>query len=190
MSDVGFRHHYARAGPGGYYREHADDYRNPHEPAVVAAIAHAVANWSSQTDGLDFSHVLDLAAGSGEVTMALAQRIPAAQIEGIDPFTGQLYEQRTGRRCLPISFEAIAQGDEGLGPCSCIIVSCALHLVEDSWLPSLCLRLATTARDLVVITPLTRPEIRADWGWRLVEATSCEAEGRDVRLRWYRSTLR
>jgi hypothetical protein len=187
--ESGFRGLYGPAGPGGYYREHGDDYTNPHEPAVAAALAHAVARWARRPDGLDFSRVLDLAAGGGEATLALARLVPACVIDGLDPYTHRLYQRRTGRPCLPVSFEEIARGDHPLAGYSCVVSSCALHLAEDSWLPPLCLALAAAARDLLVITPLTRPEVRQEWGWRLMEATSCAREERSVRLRWYRSTL-
>jgi hypothetical protein len=61
--------------------------------------------------------------------------------------------------------------------------------VADSWLAPLCLALAGSARDLVVLTPLTRPEVRAAWGWRLMQASQHPRDDRTVRLRWYRSTL-
>lgn len=185
MDGAGFRHLYGPAGPEGYYRKHGDDYCNPHEAAVAAAVVFAVEQWGAR---IDFSRVLDLAAGGGEVTLALSPLLPEARIDGIDPFTGQLYERRTGRPCLSVTFEQIAQGAYFLSDYSCIISSCALHLVADSWLPAVCLALARAAADLLVITPLTRPEIRPGWGWQLVEATVCEADDRTVRLRWYRRT--
>src|SRR4051794_9481441 len=62
-SDPSVRGGYARLGVGAYYRRHAATYRNPHEDGIRAALGHAVADWTP-----DLSHVLDLAAGSGEVT--------------------------------------------------------------------------------------------------------------------------
>jgi hypothetical protein len=183
MSDAGFRHLYGPAGPDGYYRDHGDDYRNPHEAAVAAAVAFAVREWG---DLLDLSRVLDLAAGGGEATLALAALVPGSEIDGLDPYTHRLYERRTGRPCAAASFEQIAQGAYVLSEYSCIVASCALHLAGDSWLPGLCLALAAAAPDLLVVTPLTRPAIREAWGWRLVEEAVCAADGRDVRLRWYR----
>jgi hypothetical protein len=187
MSDHGFRYLYGPGGPDGYYRDNGDDYRNPHEPAVSAAVAFAASQWGDQ---LDFSRVLDLAAGGGEATLALAAFVPGAIIDGIDPYTHRLYERRAGRPCAAATFEQIALGAHPLSEYSCILASCALHLVADSWLPTLCLALAASSPDLLVITPLTRPEIREAWGWRLVEQAVCAAEGRDVRLRWYRGVSR
>lgn len=184
MAEIGFRHRYQQQGPTEYYRRHGEEYRNPHEAAVRQGVEHAVRVW-----GVDCTRALDLAAGGGEVTLALQALLPGGQVEGIDPYTAKLYERRTGRPCQEVSFEAIAQYNHVLSTYSCILASCALHLVEDSWLAPLCLALASAAPHLIVITPLTRPDIRPEWGWRLVEATSLEAEGRSVRLRWYRSSL-
>ena len=184
MPERGFRDHYARAGPEGYYRAHADDYSNPHEPAVAAAVEHAVKSWA-----IDFSRTLDLGAGGGEATLALVRFLPEVHVEGLDPFTYRLYEQRTQRRCLAVSFENIAQGVHILSAYSCILASCSLHLPEDSWLAPLCLALAVSAPDLVLITPLTRPDIRKEWGWQLADATTCTSDERTVRVRWYRRTI-
>lgn len=186
-----FRDHYASDGPAGYYQRHAADYRNPHQPAVQVAIAHALTHWSTPTrpDGIDFSEVFDLAAGGGEATLALWQLRPEVRVQACDPYTAQLYERQTGLPCASISFEDLATGRAVLPASRCIVCSCALHLAGESWLPGLCLALAQCARDLLVITPLTRPEIRPEWGWQAMQAVTCTAQGRSVRLRWYRSTL-
>ena len=189
MPTGGFRKLYGPDGPGGYYREHGDDYANPHEPAVAACLARVVGEWSREVrpDGIDLSHVLDLAAGGGEATLALLRERPECVMDAIDPFTHDLYLERTGRPCRAVSFEQIARAEVELRAYTCIVASCALHLAPDSWLPGLCMTLARATRDLVVLTPMTRPRIREEWGWRLIEATSCEAEGRSLRLRWYRA---
>jgi methylase of polypeptide subunit release factors len=66
VSDDAIRKQYERYGAEGYYRQFGARYRNPHEAAVRHAIHESVVAW-----GLDLSHVLDLACGSGEVTLAL-----------------------------------------------------------------------------------------------------------------------
>src|SRR4051794_19594366 len=83
MNSSGFRDLYGPGGPEGYYRDHADDYRNPHEPAVIRAVAHAVEQWSlasGRQAGIDFSRFLDLAAGGGELTLALLRLVPSARV--------------------------------------------------------------------------------------------------------------
>ncbi|MFM7150485.1 MAG: hypothetical protein ACKO23_11630 [Gemmataceae bacterium] len=183
---AGFRRHYHEQGPEGYYLAHAGDYRNPHEAAVAACLDYAVDVWASMRDGIQFGKVLDLAAGGGEATRAILRRYPSSQIEAMDPYTNKLYQQRTGRACLPISFEQIAREEHLLGPYGCVICSCALHLVGPSWLPRLCLALARASRDLLVLSPITRPHIRPGWGWRLLQEMAFTCEDHRIRIRWYR----
>src|SRR5437899_2307616 len=66
MADDAIRNKYSRYGAQGYYEQFGAQYRNPHELAVRRAVRVAVAAW-----GLDLTRVLDLACGSGEVTLAL-----------------------------------------------------------------------------------------------------------------------
>jgi ubiquinone/menaquinone biosynthesis C-methylase UbiE len=42
--------------------------------------------------------ILDLACGAGEVTLAL-KGIGYTKFEGIDPYTYEVYEQKTGLKC-------------------------------------------------------------------------------------------
>ena len=44
---------------------------------------------------IDLSNVLDLAAGSGEITIALEER-DVKKIHGIDPYTFEAFKSRTG----------------------------------------------------------------------------------------------
>ena len=87
-----------------FYRQSGAAYRNPHEPELRRVLDVVVAEWK-----LDLSHVLDLAAGSGEVTIALRE-MGAAKIEGIDPYTYEAYEARTGLKAGRGTFADIAAG--------------------------------------------------------------------------------
>jgi ubiquinone/menaquinone biosynthesis C-methylase UbiE len=85
---------------------------------------------------LDVSNILDLACGSGEVTLALLSH-GIKNIEGIDPYTYQSFEKRTKMLCKPLSFEDIVNGKlEGMRY-SLIICSYALHLASEEILPVL-----------------------------------------------------
>ena len=154
------RHAYERYGAPDFYRRFGADYRNPHEDAIGQALHEATARWS-----LDLSHVLDLACGSGEVTLAL--RPFACTIEGIDPYTYEAYRTRTGQRAEQWSFEQIAAGALEGRRYSLIVSSFALHLLERSRLPLLCRQLSRVAPALLVLTPHKRPEIDPAWGWTL-----------------------
>lgn len=166
---------YQQHGAEGFYRAEGAQYRNPHEAAIGRVLRHVVANWP-----LDQSHVLDLACGSGEITLAL-RALGAGRIDGIDPFTYQAYQQRTGLVAGRESFEAIAEGALAGRHYSLIVCSFALHLVAPSRLPLLCFRLGEISTVLLVITPHKRPDLRPEWGWVLAEETVIER----VRARLY-----
>ena len=168
--DDAIRAAYERVGPEEFYRLHGADYRNPHEHIVRAILAQAVAAWQ-----LDLSRVLDLACGSGEATLVLREL--GAIVEGADPFTGAAYLARTGTPALPLSFENIAWGALAGQRFSLIVCSFALHLLEESRLPTLCYALSRLSPALIVVTPLKRPQIKPAWGWSL------EAEILDQRVR-------
>jgi hypothetical protein len=171
------RARYEEHGAEAYYREHADDYANPHESEVRQCIEMAVSRWP-----LDLSRVLDLAAGSGAATLALRELV-ATSIEACDPYLYAQYECRVGRPCDRFSFEEIAAGALAGREYSLIVCSFALHLVDASRLPMVCLQLGSIAPAILVITPHKRPEIRAQWGWEL----GGEFVWARVRTRWYRS---
>src|SRR5262245_42733465 len=98
------RRQYERHGVAGYYSQFGDAYRNPSEAAIREVMRAVVEDWR-----LDLERVLDLACGSGEITLALRE-LGGRSIEGIDPHTGEAYLARTGQRAEPVSFEQIAAG--------------------------------------------------------------------------------
>jgi hypothetical protein len=177
----GVRDEYAAHPDGarGWYRDRGATYRNPHEDAVVAMIERSLRTHPDAYAGA----VLDLAAGSGEVSAVLIAA--GVTVDACDPYTSVAYEQRLSRRCEPWSFEDVAAGALGARRFSGIVCSYALHLCEQSWLPVLCAQMRLHTDRLVVITPHKRPELQPAWGWRLVD------EHRDlawrVRLRHYRT---
>ncbi|MEO6060332.1 MAG: class I SAM-dependent methyltransferase [Thermoflexales bacterium] len=146
-----------------YYCAHAADYRNPHEQAIGVCLAALI-----QRRNPNLSHVLDLACGSGEGTLAL-RGLGAARVDGMDPFTGLAYAARTGQAAEAISFEMIARGALIGRRWSLIVCSFALHLLPVSRLAGTLTQLAVCASELWVITPHKRPDIRAAWGWRLID---------------------
>lgn len=155
------RRRYEQLGARGYYEQHGREYRNPHEPIVREVLTVAVDRWA-----LDLRSVLDLACGSGEVTLRLRE-LGAAEIRGIDPYTCEAYQARTGSPAEALSFEQIAGGALAGRRHSLIVCSFAMHLIATSWLPALLLQLATVAPALLILTPHKRPAIRPAWGWRL-----------------------
>jgi hypothetical protein len=175
-------HAYTALGPAAYYQRHGAAYRNPHEPAVFKLIALVLCEWP-----VDTSRVLDLAAGSGEITLALeaARGTDGIRIDATDPYTQSAYADRTGRMCEPHSFEKIAAGVLDGRSYSLVACSFAMHLAAPSLLPPLALALARVATQLLVITPHKRPVIRPAWGWTLTHEQAIDR----VRARLYTCAL-
>jgi hypothetical protein len=173
-----------REGVASHYREHGRDYANPHAPIVRALLDDVVPRWS-----LDLAHVLDLACGAGEVTVALRDSVSlrdrATRIDGIDPFTGDAYRRATGQPCEPISFEQIAAGALRGRRYSLVVCSFAMHLCPESMLPALGTELAQVTPRLLILTPHKRPALRESHGWTL----SGERIRERVRARLYTSRL-
>jgi SAM-dependent methyltransferase len=158
---MSIRAEYERLGPAEFYRRHGAEYRNPHEPAARRALLAALNAWQPS-----LTHVLDLACGSGEATLALWQA-GAARVDGVDPYTAAAYQARTGQPAETLSFEAVAEGALEGRRYSLIVCSYALHLLEASRLPRLAYQLSRLAPALLVLTPHKRPHVRPEWGWRL-----------------------
>ena len=178
MSDDAIRNQYAQHGVETYYREQGASYRNPHEAIIRQCVALALSRWM-----LNPQHVLDLACGSGEVTLAIRDLHPESHIVGLDPFTGDAYRARTQNPALPYRFEEVAQGVLGEQRFDCIVCSFALHLLEASWLPALCYQLRQHAPTLLILTPHKRPELKPAWGWQLQQEFIHER----VRTRFYQA---
>ena len=168
---------YRAMGVEEFYRQEGGTYRNPHEFAVKELLAGALSEMD--VDG----RMLDLACGSGESTLVM-ERCGISKIDAIDPYTHEAYRQRTGRPAEKFSFENIADGCLAGRKYDTIVCSFAMHLVDESRLPTLCYQLSVIAENLIVITPIKRPEVKDAWGWSLESETM---EHR-VRCRVYRSS--
>jgi len=159
----------------GYYEKFGDRYRNPQESAIQQVLELAVSQWD-----LNFQQVLDLACGSGEVTLVL-KGLGCTQIDGIDPYTYEAYRERTGQQAETYMFEDIADGILKNRHYSLIICSFALHLLTPSRLPSVVYQLSLVADSLVIITPNKRPHLKPEWGWIYLDEILCKR----VRARLY-----
>jgi SAM-dependent methyltransferase len=169
------RQQYEQHSVRGFYEKFGAEYRNPHESTIAALVNLAVDRWQLNCD-----RVLDLACGSGEVTLALRD-LGHTNTTGIDPYTYTAYQQRTGLEAETYSFADIAAGMLSERHYSLIICSFALHLIPLSWLPLVVYQLKQIANSLVVITPNKSPFLRSQWGWTLVD----EFESDRVRARLY-----
>lgn len=170
------RGEYVESGVAGFYATKGDNYRNPHEDCARFALAKAVARWSP-----DLSRVLDLACGSGEMTLELRD-LGATETVGVDPYTGKAFRKRTGDEALALSFAQIADGALHGHHYSLIVCSYALHLLEPSRMPGLLAALGEISGALLILSPHKRPQLDPAWGWQLVD----EIYPQRVRTRFYR----
>lgn len=177
VNHLAIRTAYEQYGIEAFYQNFGDRYRNPHE-AIIFKIIAAVHHQSQ----LNLTKVLDLASGSGEVTLAL-RALGYDQVDGIEPYAFKAYFERTGKPAEQYRFEEIEQGFLSGRSYTTIVCSFALHLVEPSRLPTLLYQLSRMAPSLLVITPHKRPEIRPQWGWRFCHEMLIER----VRGRCYQS---
>jgi 2-polyprenyl-3-methyl-5-hydroxy-6-metoxy-1,4-benzoquinol methylase len=159
------RPQYDILGVEGYYQCHGATYRNPHEKQIHVLL-------EEFRPLLDCTNVLDLACGSGEVSLKLLEF--GATPTGLDPFTAIAYQQRTGLTALIMSFEDIAKGCLSEQHYSCIVCSFALHLADTSRLPLICYQLATISPKLLILSPHKRPILKSEWGWQLETEQSFE----------------
>ena len=169
---------YDELGVTGFYAASGATYRNPHEAIIRRLVAQVALEWDC-----DLSNVLDLACGSGEVTLALREL--GANVTGIDPFTGVAYLERTGFVAETLSFDDVCAGALEGRRYSLIACSFALHLADISKLPVLAHQLARVSPALLILTPHKRPALKLKWGWEMVQETMLER----VRARLYESTV-
>ena len=159
------RRAYEKHGVKDYYRRHGPDYRNPHEDRLAIVVRQLVEIWNLNST----ERILDLACGSGEITLILRQ-LNFQSINGIDPYTSAAYEKRTGNSIHgKWTFEQIANGClENEGEIyDVIICSFAAHLIEPSYLPLVMIQLRYVAKKLIILTPHKRPQLLPEWGWIL-----------------------
>jgi len=165
---------YAAQGVIPYYETHGATYRNPHE-----SIVHECLDKVIQKHNICLNNVLDLAAGSGEISCHLPL---STNIVAIDPYTQDAYFHRMGKMPLSYSFEQIGCGVIRNHKYDIIICSFALHLIGCSYLPSICYELSMISKKLLIITPHKKPTIKC--GWSLLD----EFVHNRVRVRLYQST--
>lgn len=149
-------------GVAGFYQKDGGTYRNPHEAIVRACFRQCVQDWN-----LDLTNVLDLACGSGEITLEVKSL--GGHATGIDPYTGQAYKERTGQDAIPLSFQSIASN--GItGSYSLACCSYAMHLLDPSWMPMLLHQLGCVSPAILIMSPHKRPDLTR-YGWDLVQTS-------------------
>jgi SAM-dependent methyltransferase len=156
---------YENLGVQGFYQTHGETYRNPHEKQI-----HGLLEQFAPL--LNLSNTLDLACGSGEVTLKLLEF--GAVMSGIDPFTAAAYLKRTGLTAEALSFEEIADGVLEHRNYSLIVCSFAMHLFPISRLPLLIYQLSNISPQLLILSPHKRPVLKPEWGYVLATEKNFE----------------
>lgn len=169
---------YDTLGAEEYYRQHANEYANPHEDEVRTLVVHNAERFGKLP-------ILDFSCGGGEVTLAL-KSAGFENISGSDPFTHKLYTGKTGCPVYTWSFDDVIAGKTLDYHFGAIISSFALHLCPQKALFPLCWNLLQMAPLLVIITPHKRPEIEKMPGFNLLwEDAVVTSRGKKVRMKAY-----
>jgi len=154
------RTEYEDLGVEDFYKKKGKEYKNPHLEDIKKSIKTIV-----DSGRVNLSKVLDLAAGTGEVTNILND-LGYYDIEATDPYLFKEYEDNTGYKCMKYSFEDIQQGKLKNKKYSVIICSYALHLANKSILHDLFWELSMISDYLVIISPNNNPLVSED-SWEL-----------------------
>lgn len=159
----GFGKIYKNVGVERYYQQNGANYVNPHKYDIERLIKkklHPKNKFIGQEH-----RILDLACGSGEITLVLKQ-LGYNNITGIDPYTHLKYEEMTGLKCRQLNFVDIVNGELDEERYHIVIISYALHLVKESMLHSFCQKLAQMSKQLIIISPHKFPVMKEHFGWK------------------------
>jgi len=156
------RTEYEDMGVEDFYKKKGNEYKNPHLEYIKESIKKIV-----DSGEVDLSNVLDLAAGTGEVTSVLND-LGYYDIEATDPYLFKEYEDNTGYKCMKYSFQDIQQGKLSDKKYTAVICSYALHLADKSILHDLFWELSMISDYLIIISPNKRPEVSED-SWELIK---------------------
>lgn len=147
---MSIRSGYEELGVTDFYKENANTYTNPHEPLIKDLLTEFIFDFNKDLK------ILDLCAGSGEITRIL-KSLGFNNISGLDPFTFDLYKQKTSCNCFTFDFKDLSIGklSESF---DLVICSFALHLAPESMLPNILYNLNTN--HLLILSPHKRPNIK------------------------------
>ena len=137
---------YKKHGVDEFYRLHSHDYENPHNDIIENLLVEAKSIWNIK------GNILDLCCGSGEVSRMFKE----CNVEGLDPYTKELYEKNTSNHCIEMTFKDIVRNGFERNY-DFVICSYAMHLCEKSMLPMLLYRISEASENLIIITPHKKP---------------------------------
>lgn len=178
---MGVRDEYSKIGVDKYYLEYGNEYKNPHFEIIKQLL---------QDEDIS-GRVLDLACGNGEATVCLDSS--KVNVVGCDPYLNNQYIVNTHNHCYQLSFDDIIKGrhtnyvggkEWNLSDWEFDVIICsfAMHLCEGSKLDTLCYQLSLVAKELIILTPNKKPNIK-DTFWHIKHEKVLDR----VRLRRYAS---
>lgn len=159
------RNEYEQVGVDDFYKKIGGEYRNPHFNDIRKSLKKI-----NEKKLVDFSDVLDLSCGTGEVTTILNE-LGYYNVEGLDPYLCNFYEKNTGYKCLEYSFMDIKKGVLNDKNYSTIVCSYALHLADESLLSDIFWNLSLISKYLVIITPNRKPNV-SQISWEDIDSFS------------------
>lgn len=148
--ESGIRDEYSKIGVHNYYKDHKDEYVNPHLSNIELCL-----NWV--LDKIKIHEFADLSCGNGEVTSYLNKNGIMNSI-GIDPYFCDIYKNKTQKQCYTYSFEDIAINGLNINK-QVIICSYALHLCPKSYFNQLIYNLSSNCEYFILISPSKYPII-------------------------------
>lgn len=157
------RQNYQIFGVEDFYKKVGNDYNNPHEEYIKDCIKEIKSKGIA-----DFSHVLDLGSGKGEVTTILKE-LGYDNVVGSDPYLYNEYMRNTSKKCYKYSFEDIQKGALDNKRYSTIVCSYSLHLAKSSIVPTLLWKLSLISKYLIILSPNNNPIVKEENGWSLID---------------------
>ncbi len=171
---------YEKYGVDKYYQRHHGDYQNPHLDLIRELLRQNASR-------LDYSNVLDLCCGNGEVS-SLLMEMGYPEVAGCDPYTFREYMKATGKPCFKYSFDDLIRG-RLTGSYSSVICSFGMHLCPEEKLFPLVSNLFALTTNIIIITPHKRPELeKLGLATLAFEDYALTSKGKKVRLKSYQRT--
>lgn len=155
------RSKYQKYGVKNFYQFNFDQYKNPHEPIIKKTMDYINDNWD-----INLNKTLDLACGTGIISKSLLT-LGYKDIDACDAYSCEYYQKETNRKCKIVSFDDIINGKLDNKKYDTIVCCFALHLLEESKLPIFLYKLTQISKQLLILSPHKRPEIREEFGWSL-----------------------